>query len=568
MKLSQLYSNKQFENIVFNDGLNLVLTKVSRKTSLNTGCHNPEKNILPTIIDFMLLKQLDDEHIFKKYHERFWDYTFYLEILLNNGVYLTIKRSVNNPEKISFKSAKTQTTLLEETVWDKSDLPFAIAVETFNNYLGFNQLQSSGFRQSATHVMRSQKDYSEVFKLSQSFEDIDWKPFMLALLGFNGELLIEKYKIDKEISNQKTSINGLKNTRSFDTDETDKIKRAISLKKTEQAALEQQINNFNFYQQERTLNKKLVRELEKSIAELNSLEYNLEFDLEKTKQSFSRNFLFDIDRLKEIYHNAEIFFPDNLVKDYTDLQNFNIKLSKERNKYLKPRIVELSAQLKKVRRDLRHQNKKRNQVLSLLKDNDSFKKFKTYQIDLIKTEGEISRLQEKLKSIDKISIHNEVIDKLSRQSDILAKEIKTQINSDNNKLYPEIRRIFYNIFKQLENIPAIISIKQNTQGNIDFKAEISRENKVPLSAEEKGNTHQKLLCMSFDLAILAAYHNKSFYRFVFHDGALNGLDNRQKTNFIQLIQDYCTKYDLQYILTCNEDDMPPKLLEPQNLRHT
>ena len=30
MKLSQLYANKKFKNIVFNDGINLVLAKVTK----------------------------------------------------------------------------------------------------------------------------------------------------------------------------------------------------------------------------------------------------------------------------------------------------------------------------------------------------------------------------------------------------------------------------------------------------------------------------------------------------------------------------------------------------------
>ena len=37
MKLSQLYANAKFKNITFNDGLNLVLAKVTKKADLKSA---------------------------------------------------------------------------------------------------------------------------------------------------------------------------------------------------------------------------------------------------------------------------------------------------------------------------------------------------------------------------------------------------------------------------------------------------------------------------------------------------------------------------------------------------
>jgi uncharacterized protein YydD (DUF2326 family) len=256
-----------------------------------------------------------------------------------------------------------------------------------------------------------------------------------------------------------------------------------------------------------------------------------------------------------------IFFPDNLVKNYKELEEFNRKITEERNKYLEEKIQNLTQQLRSIRLSLLEYDEKRNQILSVLKDKDSFRKFKNYQIDLTKVEGEISRLDEKLKSIDKIALIREVTDKLTESLENLIKEINAQITSKDNTVYPEIRRIFHNIFKYIFNVPAIIFIKQNAQGNIEFKVEVTKENEIEVTAEGKGNSYQKILCISFDLAVLVAYHKNSFYRFVYHDGALEGLDNRKKTNFIKLIREYCTKYNLQYIFTSIQDDIPPEMLK-------
>lgn len=197
----------------------------------------------------------------------------------------------------------------------------------------------------------------------------------------------------------------------------------------------------------------------------------------------------------------------------------------------------------------------------MLQDKDSFRKFKTYQIDLTKVEGEISRLDEKLKSIDRIAVLNEATEKLNQQLERLVKEINAQITANDNKFYPEIRRIFHNVFKYIFNVPAIIFIKQNSQGNVEFKVEVTKENEVDITAEGKGNTYQKMLCISFDLAVLVAYHKNSFYRFVYHDGALEGLDNRKKINYLKIIKEYCTRYNLQYIFTAIEDDIPNEIFK-------
>lgn len=563
MKLSQLYANKSFKNIIFNDGLNLVLAKVTKKLDLNKDSHNLGKTTLIAVLDFMLLKEVKEEHIFKSYADKFSDYVLFLELALNSGEFLTIKRAVDTPTKISFKITKTATNLIDEEDWDKHNIGIDKASIALNEYLAFDILKQWHYRKSVTYFLRSQKDYNDVFQLSKfsKGKDVDWKPFMFDLLGFDGKLLNKKYETDNLITEQKNFISSLKNKFSVDAGEIDKIKGAIELKKADQKELQSQIDNFNFYQQERKLNKELVEDVEKQISELNSAEYNLEFDLDKTKQSFSHNISFNIDQLKGIYAESSIFFPDNLVKDYKALEEFNKRITEERNKYLEEKIVILTTKLKEVRLSLLHFDNKRNQILSVLKDKDSFRKFKSYQIDLTKVEGEISRLDEKLKSIDKISILNETTEQLTEELEILVKDIKNQISESDNKIYPEIRKIFHNTFKYIFNAPAIIFMRQNGQGNIDFKVEVTKENEVDITAEGKGNSYQKMLCISFDLAVLVAYHKNSFYRFVYHDGALEGLDNRKKINFIKLVKEHCIKYNLQYIFTAIEHDIPPEILK-------
>lgn len=70
------------------------------------------------------------------------------------------------------------------------------------------------------------------------------------------------------------------------------------------------------------------------------------------------------------------------------------------------------------------------------------------------------------------------------------------------------------------------------------------------------NTYKKLLCVAFDLSILTAYNNENYYRFVYHDDVLSQQDNGIKLRLLELIDGVLKEYDLQYMLSVIESDLP------------
>jgi len=75
------------------------------------------------------------------------------------------------------------------------------------------------------------------------------------------------------------------------------------------------------------------------------------------------------------------------------------------------------------------------------------------------------------------------------------------------------------------------------------------------------------MCVSFDLSSLITYSNNSFYKFVFHNGTLDNLDNNTKSKSLIQIDKLCNGYKLQYIFTIIKDDLPKnnKELIDQNI---
>lgn len=560
MKLSQLYSNKSnFKRITFGEGLNVVIGKVTQAYDVNKDSHNLGKTTLVNILDFMMLKDLDNAHFLKKSELLFNTYVFYLEIKLNNGKYLTIRRCVSTSSKISFKLNDTSTTMNDDSHWDVENMGLTAAKTRLNDYLEFTVQEKWNYRKSISYFLRTQKDYIDVFQLGkyQNGKHIEWKPFIFSLLGFNGDLLTVKYTADAKLEAQKKLISSIKDEFAVNEDEMDKIKGAISLKQSELEDTQKQIDKFNFYNQERKLNKDLIEEVESEIASLNSKDYKLSYELSKARQSVANTFTFDFDELRSIYNEAKVLLPQALVHDYEALEKFNKEITEERNKYLRIRIKEIESQLHDVRGLLKVKNEQRSEILGVLFHEDSFKKFKQYQVQLANMQGEIFRLEEQLKNIDKIGLLQQSISTIQAEIDQAARNIKEELNSVNSD-YNSIRKTFSQVFKAVFNVTALLYTKPNGQGNLEFFTS-TQDNDI-MTSEGDGTSYRKLLCVAFDVAVLLTYNNRSFYRFVYHDGVLEGLDNRKKRNFMELIRHYCNENDLQYIFTSIEDDLPQDIL--------
>lgn len=561
MILSKLYSNKDFKTVKFSEGLNVVLAKVFRPSDKDIDSHNLGKTTIISIIDFCLLKKITEDNIFKKHKNFFNGYEFFLEIKLNSGSYLTIKRTVDSPTKISFKNhiLKDQNFVLNDN-WDQN-LSFQKAIEYLNETLGFDVLRRNWtFRKFVSYFLRTQFDFKEVFQLNKFSKslDKDWKPFMFHLLGFNSDLLEKKYEIELKKKKQEELIEAIKQENSVDEEQYDRIKGEIELKKEQVYEFEKEINNFDFYHKENSLKRELIEEVENKISNLNTFEYNLEIEIENLENSLSKKVDFDIDEVKQIYEETELYFPDNLIRDYKQLQDFNKKITQEREKYLKESLKKSKNKILDIRKDLEIENNKRIELLSVIKDKDSFNKFKIYQRDIITLKSQVIKLEEQLKSINSIDNFNNKIEEYSIELKKISHEISNEINSDEITIYPRIRKAFNKYMKSILNVTAYIYIKTNKLGNIDFAEEIAKNDDIEseITAETKGTSYRKFLSIAFDLAIITSYRNKSFFRFIYHDGALEGLDNRKKLNFINLIRELCDEYKIQYIFTTIEDDLP------------
>ncbi|MBQ1653997.1 MAG: DUF2326 domain-containing protein, partial [Bacteroidales bacterium] len=221
-------------------------------------------------------------------------------------------------------------------------------------------------------------------------------------------------------------------------------------------------------------------------------------------------------------------------------------------KYLKENLEKLRAEYNAVDEQIRSLESQKSEKLTFLTESDSYTKFKSYQKQLSVVESELLTLNEKLRLIDRSVEIQDEIKKIKLQLLQSKEEIQKEIG---RQKHADLRRIFNQIIVDVVGTNAIISIKQNDQGNVEYSAEYQNLQQISTS-ESDGTTYKKLLCAAFDLSLLIHYSNKSFFRFVYHDGIFEGLDDRIKVRLLDSVKSICQQYNLQYIVSMIDSDIP------------
>ena len=573
MKLSKLYSNdSRFKTVYFSNGLNLVLGKVSDTDNLNRDSHNLGKSRLIELIDFMLLKKLKKGNFLK--HQEFINHIFFLEIQLNSGTFLTIKRAVNQNTKISFKFSDRQYgNFVNEINWDYKDLALSSKNDDINpkkilnKILGFNVLPNWSYRDYLNYFLRTQNDYSDEFHLSKySGSDSGWKPLLYELLGFSSKAMIEKYQIDSEITDINKEIKICEAEFKINSENIDKIKGLISINEAKKEEIQSSLEKFDFRLIEKNINFDLVDDIEKKISKKNTKRYNLQLEIDSLYESIQENVTFDLDATLNIFNEVKIYFSDQLKKSYADLIEFNSQITGERNKHIKETVSQKKLELACIEENLSELNQEREKLLSTLVETDLFKKYKSLERMLIKIERNLEQYSLQLSMISNIDQLEEKKSLIIAELSEKIKIIRTQIEESNN-LYTKIRQDFSSYVYEVLGQTGFLYLSQNTNGNIEFSTEIiNAVNEA--TAQGDGHSYKKLLCACFDLALLVNYSSQSFIKFICHDGCLETLDRRKQRKYLHLVQRLCAQHNIQYILTLIESDLPQDIDEKNALLET
>lgn len=565
MKLSALYSNQPelFPAIQFRDGLNVVFAEIRKPKVKTKDTHNLGKSTLGLLINFCLLNQ-EDKIIFPyKFKKIFQGFVFYLELKLNDNTYLTIRRSVDKHTKISFrKSIHSQNLHVDQVPienWDHMDLPFKTARDYLDGILNLRGLGTWSYRNLMGYLLRGQNDYQQVFQLSKyKGKQSKWKPFLAYILGFDAELVQQFYRKKDEAEKLRIQQSVIEKEIGLSSDMLGNITGRIILKKGELEEKQTLLDQFDFGDLDREKIELLVEQLDEDIAAINERLYITKANLKKIRESLARKkAAFNLSATETLFGEAGILFAGQIKRDFEALTAFNQAISRERRKYLQEEEQVLIDELELLEPRLHELSRKRKETLSFLSEESVFEKYQSLSKELADLQADIAINEKKQQFLESSQNYKDRAEQAELECRHLQKDLSDNVKHESgneDSFFSHLRRAFNNIVKSVINKSAFIGARINKEGNLEVTAEILGL-KNEITGADDGHTYKKLLCMAFDLAVLKTHLGHNFPRFVFHDGALESLDDRKKENLLNILRKL-NQEGIQTIITMIDSDLP------------
>ncbi len=567
MRLVRLYSDQpqQFLPIEFNAGLSAILAEIRIPENRELHTHNLGKTTVGALIDFCLLKGKDPKFFLFKHEDLFKSFAFFLEVELPDQSFLTIRRRVVPGSKIDFLRGDVSVenaAVVPEEDWDHRDVPFDRALNLLNGMLSIDALRPWGFRKLVGYLIRTQQDYQDVFQLGKfSGKHQEWKPFVAHLLGADSGSITKLYDKRGELEQSETELQVL--TREWGPDDSDPslLDGLIASARRRIAAKEKTLNAFNFRGEDEQTIADVVDQLDDRIVTLNDDFYQLRQLSKRIDDSLEqRKITFDPDAATKLFAEAGIVFDGQLKKDYKQLIEFNRAITEERRTELIKQRGEAEEAIGVIEAELAELNGKRSESLAFLRETDTLEKYKQTSRELSKLQAELAVLEQRREAASSLSELRRKVRALSQEFDqlqTLVEDELEQLSQDEDGRFGEIRRYFADIIAAVIGEQAVLSMTLNKKGGVEFRAELMGTSGAATSGD-KGTSYRKLLCIAFDLAILRAYRDVSFPRFVYLDGALEQLEPRTRGNLIEIFREYAG-VGIQPVISLLDSDLPDGL---------
>jgi len=562
MKLSHLYSNHPdiFGPIRFQPGMNVVLGEIRLPENRNRSTHNLGKTTLARIVDFCLgLGRTADFFLFK-HEKRFVKFVFYLELETLDGSYLTIRRSVESPSKLSIvKHAERHQNFSETEVWDHENVAFQRGKQIIDGLLGLTAIKPWTYREPLGYSLRTQSDFTDVFRLSRAkSKDRHWKPFVAHVLGFNADLVTKGYDLLEQIDELEKQIATLKLELGATDIDLDQVRGLIDLKKKEVRIAEEATAEFDFAIEDSAVNTKLVEELDEAIVALNTQRYTLTRTRKRIVDSLqAERIQFRPDVARKLFDEAGVVFPGQVVKEFDDLVRFNREISDERIEYLKQELDAVNLQISDVAQKIETSNSQRQAELRFLSDTESVSKFRELNQRLVVMKNELSTLERQRDALLSIGKKETDLRAVIREREDQVEALRADIDSlgaQKDARYLRIRETLAELCGKILGHKALVSTRLNSKDNIVFQAEYLDQSDLPTS-EDEGKSFKQVLCAAFDLAVVKVLMEEGYLRFIYHDGLFEGLDFRKKLNLIDVLRHHAD-LGIQQILTVIDSDLP------------
>ena len=252
------------------------------------------------------------------------------------------------------------------------------------------------------------------------------------------------------------------------------------------------------------------------------------------------------EKIEKIYNEASLNFPESVRTRLDDVENFHKQLAFNREKRLSEQKTRIVEKIKQVE-DENVRNKKRlDELLQFLGAHQALDVF-------VKLSNRLSELKSKLSNLESYNKLQSEYRRLNREvkEDFLKENQRTEDYMDETRSMLDMNSDFFRRLSKrfYPGSPAgIKAIPNEKENKIRFDLDARIE-----SDSSGGINNVKIFC--YDLTLLFQRHNHHM-NFVFHDSRLfDGVDERQKTEMVEVIDHLFSNSENQYIVTMNENQL-------------
>ena len=402
-------------------------------------------------------------------------------------------------------------------------------------------------------MIRYKSEFDDEFRRPNSIrgKDINWKPFVFGVLGFNTDVMFTKMKLDIDYQKTEDVLKAIDNASVRDSDQTEII-RNLQQEVRELHIAMKKLDFFHYDKQ--ILNSKLTElntnyaTLKENISVLESSKHGAEASLDRHRKN-----RFDIVEIERIYKEASIIFSSGIVKSFQELIDFNSQLIESRRQMLNEVIAVASRELEKNYEALRVISTMRARYFEVINKKDYKETYEAYQARLISIEKEISTLSVPImkKSREEFVIRKNELDRELVEARIA---LRTEKESPNER-FKMVNEYYRYLLRKVVRLEGSIDLKENSNSNIDFVINV-RNGQDDLLALT-GEAFRKISCGLIDLAIAATFPEKGFV--IIHDGIMDGIAEPIKKRYLQISHIFCMIHGIQYIITGINETIPSSI---------
>jgi uncharacterized protein YydD (DUF2326 family) len=263
----------------------------------------------------------------------------------------------------------------------------------------------------------------------------------------------------------------------------------------------------------------------------------------------------DIDEVRRLYTEAELEFPERVVRRLEEAEEFSRRLVQNRREYLNTEISRLAQDISKLDQEVQRMSSERDAALLSLEGKGALDDF----LRIRQEHAEQSELRGALRS---------QIDQLRTLEENLA---EVQIELEENKLAAR-----ESLDVSRDSWGRVVELFREFSGELFEKAgaltiDIGRNGKLKLDKKiERAGSQgvEEMMVFCYDLALAVAQAERGFGpRLLFHDSTIfDGVDRRQKGTAMRIAARESRAHEFQYLLCINEGDVPWDRVDADGVR--